>query len=205
MSAKPIYLWFDLEFTDLDPNKARILQVAALLTDVHLKPLKTDDTGLNISVALPEGAPVSAWVEENLADLVALCRSDKATPADQVEAMLLDYLSDQVGTIAENIQERPVLSGNSVHNDWRLAAIHYPQLIAQLNYRLLDVSTLKQQWLGWLERPEFDKEDATIIAEHLPFEHVPLEGRRHDALYDVLASIAELNYYRQYMLMPPMA
>ncbi len=194
------YIWFDLEFTDLDPAKARILQVAVLATDVHLQPLPSGDQGLNLCLKLAEGAHISPWVEENLADLLARCRSAEALPPETAARMLVEYMDRVVGPPAEDISDRPVLAGNSVHMDWRLACQHFPRFIERLHYRMLDVSSLKLQWAGWLDRPEFDKDDAAVVEANLPFSVDALAGQPHDAHYDILASIAELHYYRQHML-----
>lgn len=194
------YFWFDMEFTDLDPSRARILQVAALITDVDLHPVRPRDPGLNLCVRLDPDAYVSDWVQENLADLIAKCRAPDALPVAEVGQRLIQYLDDVAGPPAADIKERPALAGNSVHSDWRLAAIHFPDLQPRLSYRLLDVSTLKQQWQGWLGQPEFDKEDVNLVQEHLPFDCGNIAGQPHDAYYDILASIAELNFYRTHLL-----
>lgn len=193
------YFWFDMEFTDLDPARARILQVAALITDVHLQPVKTGDMGLNICVQLDPDAFVSDWVRENLATLLERCRSPEALSIADTEARLLHYLDDVAGPPPAEIKERPAMAGNSVHSDWRLACIHFPSLQPRLSYRLLDVSTIKQQWHGWLGHPEFDKENTAVVQQHLPFACGDIAGQPHDAHYDVLASIAELNFYRKSM------
>ena len=203
--SAPRYIWFDLEFTDLDPDKAHILQVAVLATDVHLQLLQPDDKGLNLFLKLKDGATISEWVEQNLPDLLAVCRSEHALDAQAAETRITAYLDRIAGPAPDDIRERPVMAGNSVHNDWRLACMHYPALIARLHYRLLDVSTLKQQWQGWLGQPEFDKDDASLVKQYLPFEAGDLEGKPHDAYYDILASIAELNYYRQRLPWSPVA
>ncbi len=198
-TSKPlqaVYCWFDLEFTDLDPAKAAILQLALWLTDVDLRPLEPGDTGLNLVVQLPPDTPVSPWVAEHLADLLERCRSPAATPVGAVEQLCTQYLDRLLGPPVTDITLRPVLAGNSVHNDWRLAALHFPALLERLHYRLLDISTLKQQWLTWLGQPEFEKEDAALVKRWLPFDHIDPAGQRHDAFYDILASIAELHFYR---------
>ncbi len=194
--TQPVYLWFDMEFTDLDPSRARILQVAALLTDAALQPLDETDRGLNFHVYLDPDAPVSEWVQENLAPLLQMCRTPQAVQPGAVEIMLTRYVDRLVGPAAEDIKARPAMAGNSVHSDWRLASIHYPALIDRLHYRLFDVSTLKQEWEGWWQQGEADKESAEWVQRNLPFEVPVIEGAVHDAYYDVLASIAELNFYR---------
>jgi oligoribonuclease (3'-5' exoribonuclease) len=72
--------------------------------------------------------------------------------------------------------------------------------VARLHYRQLDVSALKILWLGAGRGPEFKKEDAALVQQYLPGWNMPAQAQRHDALYDVLCSIAELNYYRQHFL-----
>lgn len=196
----PYYCWFDLEFTDLDPDKAALLQVALLITDVDLQPLEPEAKGLNIIVRLPEEASVSSWVQENLASLLIRCRSPEALSVHGIEDALLTHTEQWTGPKADDIKERPVLAGNSVHADWRLAARHFPRFIDRLHYRLLDVSTVKQQWHDWAGKEEFDKENASLIREYLPFTVSDLGGQPHDAFYDILASIAELNFYRQKLL-----
>lgn len=197
-----LYVWFDMEFTDLDPAKADILQVALLVTDAHLRLLQPDDRGLNLYLKLEADATISEWVEQNLGALLEVCRSDRAIDSQSAKQRLADYLDRVVGTASPDIQLRPVMAGNSVHNDWRLASIHYPDLIQRLHYRLMDVTALKLQWQDWLGQPEFDKENAELVREFLPFDMGDLEGRPHDAFYDILASIAELNFYRTKMLKP---
>jgi oligoribonuclease len=187
----PAYFWFDLEFSDLNVESAHVLQVAALITDNQLTPLQPDDRGLNLTVALPSDAPLSDWVQENLADLIARCRTADAVPADQIEARL--------GPAATELRDRPVLAGNSVHMDWLLARRVYPSLLDRLHYRHLDVSSFKIEWLDrWRQEP-FDKEDAALVARYLPFPLPQTEARPHDALYDIYASIAELQFYRQHL------
>ena len=199
-TPKPIYVWFDLEFTDLDPDRAQILQVAMLATDVDLQLLEPGDRGLNFLLQLDPAATVSDWVAEHLADLLDRCRSPEALSAQAAEARMLAYLDRVAGPRADAIDQRPVLAGNSVHNDWRLACRHYPTVMDRLHYRLLDVTTLKLHWQDWLLQPEFDKDQAQEVLAHLPFPVDALEGRPHDAFYDILASIAELNFYRKHLL-----
>lgn len=201
-AISPVYLWFDMEFTDLDPAKAHILQVAALATDVHLQPLIPGDRGVNQLIRLPDDCEISAWVRENLADLLARCRESAAIGLSEAEQALIRYMDQVTGPLASDIKDRPVLCGNSVHNDWRLASIHFPQWIARLNYRLLDVTSLKLHWQFWAGQPEFDKDSEALIREHLPFDAGYLTGAAHDAWFDILASIAELNFYRKHLLKP---
>ena len=69
------YVWFDAEFTSLELESARLLQVAVILTDHELKRLHPEADDINLNIRLEEGEQVSPWVEENLSGLVTRCRS----------------------------------------------------------------------------------------------------------------------------------
>jgi oligoribonuclease len=197
------YFWFDLEFSDLQVENACVLQVAALVTDANLQPMLVGDKGVDLAVRLPAGATVSDWVAEHLQGLLARCASAEAAAADEIEGRLVAYLESVVGPAAKDIKARPLLAGNSIHMDWLLARLHYPELLARLHYRHVDVSTLKMQWTDWLGKASFDKEDTALVQRYLPFDGSHLAGKPHDALYDIHASIAELNFYRQQLFAQP--
>jgi oligoribonuclease len=76
------------------------------------------------------------------------------------------------------------MCGNSICQDRRFLARFMPALEDWFHYRNLDVSTLKELARRW--KPELGK-------------GIPKEGR-HEALADVLESIAELRYYRDNFL-----
>ena len=95
---------------------------------------------------------------------------------------------------------QPVLAGNSVHNDWFLMRRFLPLFGSRLHYRLLDVSTIKIQWMDWAGQEAFDKENTNLLNRYYPGE--PLDAANaHDALFDIKASIAELAFYRAHLTM----
>ncbi len=194
------YLWFDTEFTSLDLDRARLLQVALLGTDVNLDPLTPEDQGINLFIRLEEGTEVSSWLTDNLPDLITTCRSSQAVPEKEAGERMIEYVDGLFGPPAEEVRARPVLAGNSVHSDWFLARRFYPELCRRLHYRHLDVSALKLQWFDWLDGEPFDKENRDRVLEYLPFPGHHLPDRTHDAYYDIHASIAELNFYRKRLL-----
>jgi oligoribonuclease len=196
----PAYLWFDTEFTSLDPSQARLLQVALLVTDINLNRLTPPEDDLNICIALEDGAPVSGWVEENLADLLAQCRSDTAVPVAEADAQLAALVDKAVGPAAKDIADRPVLAGNAVHMDLLMARLFLPDFEKRLHYRLLDVSTLKLLWNDHHPGEAFEKDTAGAVAANLPDGIAPPTGEAHDAYYDIHASLAEMNYYRGRLL-----
>lgn len=193
------YVWFDTEYSSLDLESAVILQVAAVVTDADLERLFPPELDARFHVRIPEGARISPWIQENMPDLLAICRSDLALDIAEVDARLA-ALVGRINVPAGEDKRRPVLAGNSVHSDWRLASKYLPRFSRLLHYRHLDVTALKLQWQDWRQGPEFDKDDIELVRAHLPGPKHLLDGRRHDAYYDVLASIAELNYYRHQFL-----
>lgn len=195
ISKTAAYAWFDAEFTSLELEQARLLQVAVILTDTNLQRIAPSEADLNLCIRLEEGESVSPWVAENLSGLVDECRSEKAVSiheADQQIAALIDqYCPNPTGEMSG----RPILAGNSVHNDWFLMRRFLPEFGARLHYRLLDVSTVKIQWSDWAKQAAFDKENVELLNQYFPGGGIG-SANAHDALFDIKASIAELAYYR---------
>lgn len=201
------YVWFDAEFTSLELDRARLLQVAVIITDTNLQRVAPADADLNLCIRLEEGEAVSPWVAENLSGLVEQCRSDIAVSLEEADRQIAALLDQYCGTPCKEMADRPVLAGNSVHNDWFLMRKYLPLFGRRLHYRLLDVSTLKIQWQDWVEQQPFDKESVEQLNQYFP--GVPPCGalsrggaaeidaaNAHDALFDIKASIAELAFYR---------
>lgn len=193
----PAYLWFDAEFTSLDPDQARLLQVAMLVTDTGLRRLTAAERDVNLCIRLEPGVAVSQWVEEHLAGLLRKCRSGAAVPVEEADRRLAGLVDEAVGPAAEDMTRRPVLAGNSVHMDMVLVRRFLPEFARRLHYRVLDVSTMKILWKDWAFGAEFDKDQAELIERYAPEGLRPPTGAEHDAYYDIHASLAELNYYRQ--------
>lgn len=197
--TSPAYLWFDTEFTGLDVRHARLLQVALLVTDTTLRRLVPPSDDLNLCIRLDPDVVVSEWVEKNLADLLTRCRSDKAVSVEEADRRLAALVDRTVGPPAKEIKRRPVLAGNAVHMDMELVRRFLPEFASRLHYRLLDVSALKVIWNDSRPGQEFDKDSPDTIRRYLP-ESLDLPAAdKHDAYYDIHASLAELNYYRENM------
>jgi len=190
------YVWFDAEFTSLELDAARLLQVAVIITDHELNRLHPPEAELNLCIRLEEGEDVSPWVTENLSGLVARCRSDEAVSVEEADRRMAAMLDRYCGTPHEEMADRPVLAGNSVHNDWFLMRRFLPEFSLRLHYRLLDVSAIKIQWMDWIGKEPFNKDDISLLNEHFPGGGIDA-ANAHDALFDIKASIAELAYYRR--------
>ncbi len=189
------YVWFDAEFTSLELDQARLLQVAVIVTDTTLRRIAPKEADLNLCIRLEEGEAVSPWVAENLPKLVAQCRTAEAVTIEEADKQIAALLDQYCGTPCDEMAARPVLAGNSVHNDWFLMRKFLPQFGRRLHYRLLDVSTLKIQWQDWIGGDPFDKESVEQLNRYFPGGGISA-AHAHDALFDIKASIAELAFYR---------
>lgn len=191
-----VYLWFDTEFSSLDLNEARLLQIALVMTDSELNRLLPPEDDLTLYIRLERETVLSSWVQENLAELIAQCKGAGAVRVRDADMIIRRYLEQHLGPQREEIMKRPVLAGNSLQCDWILALRDLPSLIAFLHYRILDVSSWKVHWNGRKMGPMFSKSDKAMVKRHFPGVF-NAGGSKHDAHYDVLASIAELNFYTQ--------
>lgn len=196
----PRLVWFDTEYTSLELEQARLVQVAMVVTDFQGQRIVPADKDLVTAVRLPPAAPVSDFLAHECPVLVAQARAATTPDVVAVDTLLTARLDELVGPPAAKSKDRPILAGNTIHADWWLAERFLPRFIARLNYRHLDVSALKILWLHSGLGPEFNKADAALMQENLPGWNVPAQAQRHDALYDVMCSIAELNYYRRHFL-----
>lgn len=196
--ASSAYIWFDTEFTSLELDQAELLQVAVMLTDKNLKRITPPEEDINLHIRLSENTPVSPWVEKNLPELVAKCRARSAVPVEELDGRLTAFVDRWCGTPNKTIQQRPIMAGNSIHTDWVLARKFFPVFISRLHYRLLDVSALKIQWFDLGEGTEFSKDDPKTVKDYFP-EADLRRLRQHDAYYDIVASAAELSFYRRHM------
>lgn len=195
-----IYLWFDTEFTTLDLERARPLQVALVITDTRLQRLLPATDDVRLAIRLPSRASVSPWTQRHLKDLLALCRSPAAVSVEEADRRLAAAVDRVAGRPRRAEGRRPILAGNSIHADWRIAQRWFPRFSARLNYRHLDVTALKLQWLARRDadgKDDFEKTDAALVRRLFPEAVLGPADARHDAYYDVQASIAELAFYRR--------
>ncbi len=198
----PYLVWFDTEYTSLDLQNAQLLQVAALITDQHLRRVLPWEADIRLAIHLPGRSSLSTWVQDNLPDLVTLCCSAGAVELKEADLRLASYIDAAVGMPTESGDKRPVLAGNSIHADWWLAVKYLPRFVERLHYRHFDVTTLKLEWQMQKPAEGFAKENSDNIRRYFPDAQLPADGSRHDAYYDIQASIAELAFYRKHLFQP---
>lgn len=168
-------IWIDLEMTGLDPLQDRIIEIATLVTDKDLNLLAEGPV-----LAVHQSDSVLAMMDEwnqrthGKSGLVKRVQDSKLLEAD-VQRFTLAFLQAWVPARASPI------CGNSICQDRRFLARWMPELERFFHYRNLDVSTVKELASRWA--PE------TV-------QKLKKEGS-HQALDDVLESVAELKYYRK--------
>jgi len=194
-----LYVWFDTEYSDLELETAALLQIAAIATDASLRRVLPREHDVSLAIRLPRGTAVSAWVEQHLPDLLKACRSSAAVEVSEADNLLFAYVDAAQDALKSPKDDRPTIAGNSVHVDWWLARRFLPRFLSRLDYRQLDVTAFKLEWKRLHQDSEFQKGNREMIRAYFPEADVVM-GERHDAHYDVEASIAEMGFYRKHLL-----
>jgi oligoribonuclease len=171
-------IWIDLEMTGLDTQNDQIIEIATVVTDSNLAILAQ---GPVIAIHQPDEImnSMDAWNTSHHGDSGLTSRVSQSTAtAEDAERETLEFLRQYVAP------GKSPMCGNSICQDRRFMARLMPELETFFHYRNLDVSTLKELTRLW--KPEliggFVKKGA------------------HLALDDILESIEELKYYREYLI-----
>ncbi|MGE0792307.1 MAG: oligoribonuclease [Sandaracinaceae bacterium] len=172
-SDGPAWVWIDLEMTGLDPGTCTILEIASIVTDADLTILE-EGPDLVIHHSDLVLATMSPWCIEHhgASGLTAASRASNVS-LREAEERTLEVIRRHV-----EAQKAP-LCGNSVALDWRFLRVHMPELWRYLDYRLIDVTTVKE-----------------LAARWFPNAPQPAKAGGHRALADIRESIDELRLYR---------
>lgn len=171
-------IWIDLEMTGLYPETDSIIEIATIVTDKELNIL-AEGPVLAVHQSKQTMDAMDAWNQKHhgQSGLIERVLSSTLSESD-VEQQTIEFLKQWVPEGASP------MCGNSICQDRRFMAKTMPLLEAFFHYRNLDVSTLKELASRWApEIMKGFKKQAT-----------------HQALDDVLESIAELKYYREHLL-----
>ena len=171
---KATLLWIDLEMTGLDPKKDKILEVAAIATDMKMEQIASYEAVVKVSNRLMKSRMVGAFWEKNKISRDALIDENKTgKPIKVVEREL-------IGFIKQNFGEEIYLAGNSIHQDRKFIEREMPTLNKMLHYRMLDVSAWKIYFENALNKRFVKPEN-------------------HRALDDINGSIEELKWYLTFL------
>lgn len=166
-------LWVDLEMTGLDVQKDVILEVAIEVTDFDFKTLASYEAIIKQSDDVLDQANEWAKNQHAVSGLTERVRT-QGRPEQEVIHEVVGFITAQFGN------EPAILAGNSIHNDRLFIKRWWPEVDALLHYRMLDVTSLKIYMMGRYG-VEFEKQEV------------------HRAFDDIQASIAEWQYYLQWL------
>ncbi len=174
MMKRAKLLWIDLEMTGLDPEKDRILELAAIATGWDLEPIAEMTAVVRAPDSLMEERMVGEFWEKNSESRNALIvQNATGKSALEVERQLLAFIDQYFG-------QEIILAGNSIHQDRKFIDREWPEVAKRLHYRMLDVSAWKVYFEG-AKGKKFIKREA------------------HRALDDIQGSIEELKWYLSFM------
>ncbi len=166
-------LWMDLEMTGLDENIHKIIEIAAIVTDVNGKPLDE----YHQVVYQPKEALdlMDDWCVKTHGSSGLTEQIPNGKPLEEVEEELVKFLSKNFER-----NQRPVLAGNSIWNDRKFIDKYLPRISKRLHYRMIDVSSFKEVF----------REKWGLKVE---------KNNSHRATDDILDSIKELKEYLTYV------
>ena len=147
-------IWIDCEMTGLDINNDELCEVSVVPTDFNLRVL---DEGIDL-VIKPSQAAV-----DHMNDFVRNMHTSSGLVNEWNNGL---SLADAQQQIIEYVQR------------------FMPELMSNLHYRIIDVSTLKELSRRWYPAV---------------YENKPAKHGGHRALADIIESIDELRYYRDMM------
>lgn len=177
MEKKRNFVWIDLEMTGLNPAKDVILEIATIITDGQLN-------------VIAEGPELVIYHNEE-----TLNKMSDVVKTIHTKSGLVNAVRNSSITLAEAERQtfefikkhcKPfegLLAGNSVWNDRNFIAQYMPKIRDYLNYRLIDVTSVKElvnQWYPTSTDKDFKKPE------------------NHRALEDIKYSIAEMAHYKKH-------
>jgi oligoribonuclease len=183
MAGTDVLVWLDMEMTGLEPERDRIIEVATILTDGNLVEIATGpELVIHQSDEVLGGMDDWNTKHHGASGLTARVKESTVSEAD-AEAQTIAFINAHVAA-----KDRPVLAGNSIHQDKRFINRYMPALDKRLHYRMVDVSTIKELGRRWF--PEITSK-------------LPAKKETHRALDDIRESIEELRWYRQHLFVQP--
>lgn len=162
--------------TGLDLESDELVEIAVVITDYDLNLV---DPGLDI-VIKPDASALDGmgdFVRQMHTTSGLIEEIPNGVSVADAEYQVLEYVLKFIPA-----DQRAPLAGNSIGTDRAFLAKFMPRLDAQLHYRNVDVSSIKELARRWYPRAYFNS---------------PPKDGGHRALADILESIRELAYYRQ--------
>jgi len=170
--------------TGLDPDRHVIVEIATLVTDDNLE-LVAEGPDLVVHASPEQLALMDDVVRKMHTDSGLLSEIESSTlTLEEAGAATLEFIKAH----APRPSHVP-LAGNSIGVDRRFLSRYLPDIENHLNYRCVDVSTVKELCRRWSPKV---------------YGNAPHKDSNHRALDDIRESVAELVYYRDaFFLRPP--
>lgn len=159
--------------TGLNVDEHVIIEIAAVVTDWHFKTLATYEAVIAHPEEVLQRSNPWALEQHTKSGLLDKVRTE-GRPEQEVVQDLVEFIHTQFDS------EPAVLAGNSIHNDRAFIKKWWPEVDKLLHYRMLDVSSWKLVMQGKYG-VAFDKLDMHLASD------------------DIRASIAELEYYLEWL------
>jgi oligoribonuclease len=177
--------WMDLEMTGLDPSRHVIVEIASLITDDDLRVI-AEGPDLVVHAGPDELGAMDDFVKGmHTRSGLLTAMSASTLSLQEAGAQTLEFLKLHIP------EPRTVpLAGNSIGTDRRFLAAQLPEIEEYLHYRSVDVSTVKELCRRWY--PGI-------------YKSAPDKKGGHRALPDIQESVAELDFYRRAIFIPPPA
>jgi len=167
-----------MEMTGLEPDTDRIIEVAMVVTDMHLN-LLAEGPVLAIHQSDATLDAMDAWNKGTHGRSGLIDRVKASTISEeQAEAELIAFMKQWVPN------GKSPMCGNTIGQDRRFMVRYMPKLEAFFHYRNVDVSTLKELGKRW---------NPAMVSGFK-------KQQKHTALADIIESIEELKYYREHFI-----
>lgn len=168
------FLWVDLEMSGLDVEKERIIEVAAIVTDENWQELAKYHQVVKQEQKYIDG--MDDWNKEHHGKSGLIDKIPSGKPDSEVESELVQFIEKEFA----GEKEKPILAGNSIHQDRKFIDKYWPKFAETLHYRMLDVSSWK------------------VIFKEI-YGKTPEKRNTHEALEDIRESIMELKFYTNFL------
>ncbi len=167
-----------MEMTGLEPDTDRIIEVAIVVTDMHLNIL-AEAPVFAIHQSDETLGKMDAWNTgtHGRSGLTERVKASTITEA-YAEEELIKFLKQWVP------KGKAPMCGNTIGQDRRFMVRYMPKLEAFFHYRNIDVSTLKELGKRW---------NPAMVSGFK-------KAQKHTALADIIESIEELKYYREHFI-----
>lgn len=169
-------LWMDLEYTDFDYANGLMIEASVEITDFDFQTIANYEARIkNDPKKLIERMALNTFWQDYPANREDFIRNnDQGVDIKQAEDELMALIDKHFK------DEMVILAGNSIHSDRAVIKQHWPRLDLRMHYRMLDVSSFKVLMQGRYG-VKFEKKNL------------------HRAFDDIQASIAELDFYLDWL------